>query len=260
MKKDLEKLYSKFNRREFVHPDPIEFLYRYNDICDREIVGLVASALAYGRVAQILKSVDDALSRMGSKPCDFLMMSTEKKLRNAFGKFKHRFTTGYDISMLLFGARALIENHGSLYSFFRNNFKAKDASIIPALTSFADKLTSYGAPSYIFPTPRMASACKRPNLFLRWMVRRDEVDPGGWEDIPASALIIPLDTHMHRIARHLGFTNRKSADLATALEVTSVFKKFRPDDPVRYDFALTRFGINKELNTKRLPIDCRLAT
>ncbi|MBW2545477.1 MAG: TIGR02757 family protein, partial [Deltaproteobacteria bacterium] len=96
------------------------------------------------------------------------------------------------------------------------------------------------------PLPAKGSACKRLNLFLRWMVRRDDVDPGGWDDIPPSKLVIPLDTHMHRICLAFGFTKRKQADMKTALEITDSFRAIVPDDPVRYDFALTRLGIRKD--------------
>jgi len=95
------------------------------------------------------------------------------------------------------------------------------------------------------------SACKRLLMYLRWMVRKDEVDPGGWEGIPPSKLLVPVDTHMHRIARKLRFTRRKQANLATVREITAAFRKIVPDDPARYDFTLTRFGIRKDLKSNR---------
>ncbi|MCD6487215.1 MAG: TIGR02757 family protein, partial [Syntrophobacterales bacterium] len=98
----------------------------------------------------------------------------------------------------------------------------------------------------LLPSPAKGSACKRLNLFLRWMVRHDDVDPGGWDDISSSKLIIPLDTHMHRICLALGITKRKQADMKTALEITRSFQVMAPHDPVRYDFALTRLGIRKD--------------
>jgi len=106
--------------------------------------------------------------------------------------------------------------------------------------------------STLLPSPEHGSACKRLNLMLRWLVRCDEVDPGGWTEVPASALIVPLDTHMHRIARRLGLTRRKSADWKTAEEVTKAFAKYVPDDPVRYDFPLTRFGIHPDFDRNPL--------
>ena len=96
------------------------------------------------------------------------------------------------------------------------------------------------------PSPERGSACKRINLFLRWMVRKDRVDPGGWDKVPRSMLIIPLDTHMYHICTGLNMTCRKSADMTTAVEITEAFRKIAPEDPVRYDFSLTRLGIRKD--------------
>ncbi|MFC1474950.1 TIGR02757 family protein, partial [bacterium] len=109
---------------------------------------------------------------------------------------------------------------------------------------FVDEIMRGGNRScYLTPAPRRGSACKRMNLFLRWMVRRDDVDPGPWTDVPASKLVVPLDTHMHRISSGMGLTSRKQADLKTAIEITDAFRAISPEDPVRYDFALTRLGI-----------------
>ncbi len=241
----LEKLYRKYNRRKYVHPDPIEFLYEYDDPADREIVGLIASSLAYGRVAQILASVREALSRIGPSPHDFVMNSTGAGLERALGGFKHRFTTGCDLAFLLSRAKPAVELHGSLGECFRSHIKPGDETVVPALEGFTSELAGpRSGCRYLTPLPSRGSACKRMNLFLRWMIRRDEVDPGGWHDLaPASMLIVPLDTHMHRIAVEMGLITRKQACLKTAVEITEAFRTISPDDPVRYDFALTRIGI-----------------
>lgn len=242
----LEELYTAYNRREFVHPDPLEFLYDYPDPRDREIVGLVASSLAYGRVAQILKSVSFVLGEMPC-PAQFLKRSSLKSLRRSFANFKHRFTTGEDLSFMLMGAGRLIEQHGSLYACFTACMSEDDDTVLPALTSFVKELaTAAGRRSYLFPSPSGGSACKRLHLFLRWMVRRDEVDPGGWESVPSSKLIVPLDTHMYRICVALKMTERRQADMRTAAEITAAFRHICPSDPVRYDFALTRLGIRED--------------
>ncbi len=245
----LEELYSRLNRRTYVHPDPLEFLYDYDNPADREIVGLIASSLAYGRVEQIIKSVADVLRRIGP-PYEFLMNSTPSRIERTFRNFKHRFTTGGELASLLLGAKNAIEKHGSIEVCFKKGCSSKDETIIPALEKFVAELSNGGKtnmPGHLLPCPSRGSACKRLNLYLRWMVRRDEVDPGWW-DVPALKLVVPLDVHMHRIARALGFTLRKSADLKTALEVTAAFKEFSPEDPVKYDFALTRMGIRKDVN------------
>jgi len=251
-RKILDQLYVKYNRREYVHPDPLEFLYSYNDRQDREIAGLIASSLAYGRVAQILKSVEYVLSRMDPSPALFLKDATFQSLQKIFSGFKHRFTTGDSLIMLLLGVKRILAEYGSLCECFMAGVKRPDRNVLPALTCFAHKLTDAGdnGPGHLIPLPERGSACKRLNLFLRWMVRRDDVDPGGWEDVSPSKLIVPIDTHMHRIGLSFGFTERKQANMRTALEITDSFSELIPGDPVKYDFSLTRLGIRNDMDLK----------
>jgi len=246
-KETLDELYERYNRREFVHPDPLEFLYNYKDVRDREIVGLVASSLAYGRVAQILKSVSSVFEHMPF-PSRFLRHASRESLLKIFEGFKHRFTTGEDLAMMLFGIKRVIERYGSLHACFTAYLTDDHDTILPALSGFVKELTveSNGRRNSLLPSPATGSACKRLNLFLRWMVRQDEVDPGGWDNIPASMLIIPLDTHMYRICRALKLTERKQADMRAATEITATFRTIVSEDPVKYDFALTRLGIRKD--------------
>jgi uncharacterized protein (TIGR02757 family) len=245
-----ETLYRSLNHRKFVHPDPIEFLYDYCELRDREIVGLIASSLAYGRVGHILKSVSRVLSKMGLSPFSFLMSSSTENLENTFQNFRHRFTSDEDLISLLRGIRGVLKKHGSLYSCFCSKMEMGDKTIFNALSSFVHEINAYSpnAPNFLIPIPERGSACKRLHLFLRWMVRKDAVDPGGWDGIPPSKLIIPLDTHMFKIAAYLGATKRRQADLKAAVEITDAFRLISPGDPIRYDFALTRLGIRKDLN------------
>ena len=240
----LEELYARLNRREYVHPDPLEVLYDYEDPTDREVVGLVAASLAYGRVRSILNSVHRVLERMPS-PRRFVTETTAEEMRATFADFKHRFATGEQLAAMLLGIGSAIQRHGSLQACFRAGLRHEHESVVPALTAFVAelRLAAGGKDDHLLPRPERGSACKRLNLFLRWMVRRDAVDPGGWDGVPPAKLIVPLDVHMHRICRALGLTRREAADLRTAVEVTDAFKAFAPDDPVRYDFALTRLGI-----------------
>jgi len=257
----LSELYHSYNRREFVHPDPLEFLYYYDDLADREIVGLIASSLAYGAVRQILKSVESVLNRMES-PSLFLGNSSKADLTDTFKDFKHRFTTGLELATMLHGAKEVIERHGSLYACFAKSLREEDETVIPALSLFVKQLASVfdGRPRSLLPSPEAGSACKRLNLFLRWMVRKDEVDPGGWDAVPASKLVAPVDIHMHRISLALGFTQRKQANLRTALEITAAFRKIAPEDPVRYDFCLTRLGIRDDLSAAEFLESCKLTS
>lgn len=246
----LNGLYDRFNRREFVSPDPLEFLYRYDDPRDREIVGLIASFLAYGRVGQILESVRAVLRRLDPGPARHVARSTRQSLRRAFACFRHRFTTGEEVALTLFGAKCVIERFGSLQACFEAGMGRNDATVLPALTFLVEELNRgfRGRRNTLLPSPRAGSACKRLLLFLRWMIRHDEVDPGVWTGIPTCRLLVPLDTHMHRMCRALGFTTRKQATLRTAVEVTAVFREIAPCDPARYDFPLTRLGIRDDID------------
>lgn len=241
----LEGLYASYNRREFIHPDPLEFVLEYADPLDREVVGMVASSLAYGRVMQILKSVAEVLKVMGGAPSMFVSEHSLKGLQEVFKDFRHRFTTGDQVAGLLFGIRQIVGRHGSLQACFMRHGKKDSDSVLPALTAFVGELRAEipCKMDMLLPSPEKGSASKRLNLFLRWMVRADEVDPGGWYGVPPSLLIVPLDTHMHRIGLEAGLTRRRQGDLRTALEVTRAFRRIVPEDPVRYDFALTRLGI-----------------
>ena len=254
MKAFLEGLYLVYNRRELVHPDPLEFLYNYDELPDREIVGLVASCLAYGRVAQILKSVEKALTPLGPHPHEFLMQNPSTlchDLNEAYKNFKHRFTTGAHITGVLARISEMLRLHGSLEEFMRNCLR-DGGSTLSALNIFSRTLSPALDGFSMLSSPEDGSACKRLFLYLKWMVRRDEVDPGGWTVFSPQDLVMPTDTHIHNISRQLGFTERKQADLKTALEITHSLAAFSPEDPTRYDFALTRFGIRGALQISEM--------
>lgn len=250
----LEQLFSLYQGRQWVHPDPLEFLYLYPEKRDREIVGFIASSLAYGRVAQILKSVSAVLEKMGTSPCDFVLSSTDAGLEKTFAGFKHRFTTTEDLIHLLRGARAVCKHFGSFYNCFMEAYQDQQDSVHEALCFLVDELrkTDSRATNSLLPLPERGSACKRLHLFLRWMVRKDDVDPGGWPDVSPSKLIVPLDIHMHRTCSLLGMTTRKQGDLKTAMEITRAFRYLSPEDPVKYDFVLTRLGIRKDCDPEEL--------
>jgi uncharacterized protein (TIGR02757 family) len=183
---------------------------------------------------------------MGPSPANFLLQHSPARIRSLFRDFKHRFTTGEVLSSLLIGLRKLIGDYGSIESCFLSGLGAKDATVLPALCTFVKNLNEASGremPMFL-PSPAGGSACKRLNLFLRWMVRRDEVDPGIWPAVSPARLIVPLDTHMHRLSLAMGLTARKQADLRCAIEITEKFASVCPEDPVRYDFALTRLGMS----------------
>lgn len=241
----LESLYHTYNRREHLGTDPLQFLYDFGRTGDRELVALVASALAFGNVKQIMRSIESVLHILGESPVDYVMNSTPGRLRSAFSGFRHRWAGAEDLACLLIGARHVIATYGSLEKCFTNAYEDSHRDILPALTGLTAEIErgSGGESGCLLSSPCGKSACKRLNLFLRWMIRRDEVDPGGWSGVPPAKLIIPLDIHMYRWGKSLGFTGRRRADLKTACEVTDGFREIAPEDPVKYDFALTRLAV-----------------
>jgi len=248
-KKKLNELYDKYNHAKFVHPDPLEFLFNYENISDREIAGIIASSLAYGNVRQILRSVSAVLSKMGKSPRDYLESQSDTRIKDDTCGFQHRFTSGGELAQFLVSIKSAIRRFGSLNKLFLNGFRQTDTNVHNALCAFVSELAGKSGVNFnsLIPLPWKLSACKRLHLYLRWMVRTDNVDPGGWIGIGAEKLLVPLDVHMFRICRLMNMTNRRQADLKSALEITSGFKKVSPDDPVRYDFALTRIGIRNDI-------------
>ncbi len=258
LKRRLENLYRTYDRG-FLESDPLLFVHRYSSDEDREVVGLIASSLAYGRVAGIKKSVEKVLAILGDEPARFVGTFRPRTGGQLFDGFRHRFNVGNDISCLLYFARQMMEKSGSIGNFFMEGFSKTHKNIKEALTSFSSRVLSlqrdgiYGRSRalpggagvrFFFPSPASGSPCKRLNLYLRWMVRRDDgLDLGLWRGIPPSKLVIPLDTHIARIASYLGLTRRKSRDWKMAEEITASLARLDPSDPVKYDFALCRLGI-----------------
>jgi len=239
----LEALYARYNTREHAANDPVAFLHGYPDPLDREVVGLLAACLAYGRLKQIMRSVSDAVGRLGARPARLLRRAGKRELRSISSSFVHRLLDETRLCRLLEAMAGALRDHGSLQACFRSHDQPGARTVVRGLKGMAAELKD-GRPelTHVLADPALGSACKRWNLYLRWMVRRDEVDPGGWEGISPSRLIVPLDAHMGRVCRALGMTKRRASDLKAALEVTERFRLIRPDDPVRYDFALMHWS------------------
>ena len=240
----LEAWYTRITRRQYVHPDPLEFVHAYGDPADQELAGLVAATLAYGNVKAILRSVGAVLERLGERPARFVRDGTPRSLAGAMRGLRHRWTGADELAALLAGARRAARRSGSLGACFRAGLSPTDADVLGALRAFVGELGARGAAGRLLPDPARGSACKRLHLYLRWMVRRDAVDVGAWPDVPPRLLLVPLDVHMHALARAMGLTGRRAADGRTVQEVTAAFRTVRADDPVRYDFCLTRLGLH----------------
>lgn len=251
----LEKLYARLNRPDLIKPDPLQFVYRYKDPADREIAGLLAALLAYGRVAQIEKSVDRLLGKMGDSPAAFVREFDRRKRRN-LADFRHRFNTGDDISDLIEQLKYILSTAGGLEAYFLKGYKPTDKNVAAAIGAFCGSILKRHAEKngghvsrgvkYLITDPTKGSAAKRINLFLRWMVRNDAVDAGVWKSVEKSKLLVPMDVHMSRISRVLGLHNRKNISIKAAVEVTDGFAEIEPADPVKYDFALCRVGMEQD--------------
>jgi len=254
LKDVLDKLYVKYNHRELIWPDPLQFACRYSARADMEIAALLAAVLAYGRVPQIEKSLNNLFGRMGKSPYEFVL-NFGKTDRQNLQDLKHRFTTGSDICDLLELLKDALEKHGSIEKHFLSFYNKTEKNIIPALSNFCESLLkTYAARcgtvpgrglKYLLAGPAAGGAAKRLNLFLRWMARDDQVDLGLWKSIDKAKLIVPMDVHMFRMSGILGFCHRKNISLKTAVEVTENFARIEPDDPVKYDFALCRIGMSQ---------------
>lgn len=239
--------------RDLLDTDPVGLVRRFDDPDDREIAAVVASGLAYGRVASIRGSVTRVLEAMGGSPGRFVDAFDEKVDGARFVGFAHRFTKGEALSRLFLLLRRARERSGTLEAFFlAGDPDPAEATYASAMAAFVDRLfaldrreddAARGA-RWLFPSPSGGSLCKRPCLFLRWMVRPDDgVDCGIWTNASRARLVMPLDTHLVRVARVLGWTRRRSPSWGMALEVTHHLRGLDPGDPVRFDFALSRLGI-----------------
>ena len=243
----------------YLNTDPLKFVHRYTDRIDIEVAGFVASAFAYGRVKSIFACVEYLLECLGEHPGKTALEFQPEFFVGKLSDFRYRFHTGVDAACLVYALGSVIGKYGNLERTFSTHINGDEPTIKSALEGLVKEiravplepvLNAFGVEkpgSYYFhllPLPSSGSACKRLNLFLRWMVRdSDSLDLGIWRDVPASRLVMPLDTHTSRICYLLSLTKRKSADWRTAEEAANSLKKLDPHDPVKYDFALSRLGI-----------------
>ena len=257
--KSFGRLYFLMARKEYIKPDPLLFLYRYRKKEEKEVAALIACSLAFGRVEAIMAGVEKVLSLLSSLPgeniAEALKKTTLEELQKVFSSFRYRFVNGSDMALFLAGAGRLLQLYGSLEEAFLAGKEEKNSwDILVLLENFGRKLCYYFPEKkhFLFPVPSGKSACKRPLLMLRFLVRNRDVDTGIWKKIPPASLLVPLDTHMFRMAESLGFTSLKSANLTAAKMITEKFASFDPEDPVKFDFPLTRFGINPAFRGKNI--------
>jgi len=235
--------------------DPVHIVRRYRAADDREIVGFCAAGLAFGRVASVLASIEALLTVMGPSPAAFVRRFAPATDGRRVRPVGHRWIRGRDLVALMLILQRMLREAGSIEAFFVAADDPAAPDIGPALEAFAvralqtDLRPAYGRPPtrpgvcYFFPRPSAGSACKRLNLFLRWMVRRDAIDLGVWSRISPARLIVPLDTHVIRLGRCLRLTRYATPGWKMAAEITAGLRALDPADPVRYDFSLCHVGM-----------------
>jgi uncharacterized protein (TIGR02757 family) len=254
LKPVLDRLYTDFNHTDSA-TDPIQIVKRFSRDDDREIVGFIAAALAFGRVSSVLQSIERVLAVMGPEPAAYVRRLDARRDGPAFAGIVHRWTREADIVAMLWLLRQMIDRSGSVEGFFLEGYDAGADDIADALDSFStramglDLESAYGrvpkrpGVCYFFPRPSAGSGCKRLNLFLRWMVRSDALDLGVWKRVSAAKLIVPLDTHVIRVGRCLGLTAYTSPGWRMARDITASLRKIDPIDPVKHDFSICHLGM-----------------
>ena len=262
----LDALYLEYDHR-FLDPDPLQPVRDQATPADREVVGLMASGLAFGNVVQIKRSVTAVLEALGPRPAEAVDSVEPRELARRLEGFRHRWLDGRDLACLLGLAGQMRASHGSIEAFFAEGLSDEDADVGPALASFSQRALALdhrgtyrgrripprAGVRYFFPSPEGGSACKRLNLYLRWMVRTGGVDLGLWRRPRPRQLVLPLDAHTHALARRLRLTRYRSPGWAMAVDITRRLRRFDPEDPVKYDFALYRLDQwKKEEEIRRL--------
>ena len=250
----LDTLYAEFNARHSVN-DPVWFAHRFSRKPDQEVVAFIASALAFGRVQSVINSISGMLDVLGSSPAAFVREFDPGRDRKRFDHLVHRWTNGADFAALVWILHQMIERSGSIESFFVEGLPDGAIDVADGLQSFSTRALAmdlrpiYGRSkprpgvAYFFSRPSAGGACKRLNLFLRWMVRHDRVDLGVWFKVRPSQLIVPLDTHIIRIGRCLGLTRYTSPGWRMAVDITASLRRIDPIDPARFDFSMCHLGM-----------------
>jgi uncharacterized protein (TIGR02757 family) len=253
LKQTLDKLYSDYKEDFLKSPqtfferrkDPLMFPHRYKDFHDIEAAAFLASTFAYGNVTSLCNFVGGLLLRLGDLPASFLKQPDAVSELQQYKPY-YRLHKEAEILQLLKMLSLVYSRHGSLYEIFRTSYY-KNSTMQIAAAGFVEELREISGNQHTFllPDPTSGSPCKRLNLFLRWMVRRDGIDLGLWKDISPAHLVMPLDTHIGRVSYKLGWISTPSLSWKKAEAITDVLRKFDPEDPTRYDFALCHESMEK---------------
>lgn len=242
----LEKKANLYNNPSFINSDPISIPHQFSKKEDAEIAGFLTALISWGRRDLIIRSANRMMDLMHRSPHDFVLNATEKDLKS-LSEFIYRTFNGDDLLFLVAALREMYAVHGGLEKVAEKGYN-QSGKIKDAITSIRSALLStphLKRSEKHLANPEAGSAAKRINMFLRWMIRKDDkgVDFGIWKSIPESKLMCPLDVHSGRVARKLGLLERKQNDWKAVEELTVNLRKFDVDDPVKYDFALFGIGV-----------------
>ena len=248
---EIDKLAQKYETTDFIKDDPVRVPHKFTDKKDIELAGFIASLVAYGQRKVFIKKLNQLFEIADNEPYNFIMNFEPKVL----GDFNYRFGKSEDFAQIFNILKFLYENDGGLEELFKYGYEytqslspeGRGNMFIPVTDYFYSHAKDNNAMGFKFmiPDANKGSAMKRMCMFLRWMVRKGPVDFGIWDFMPASDLLIPLDTHVARLSREMGLLTRSANDFKSVLEITENLRKFDPSDPIKYDFALFGYGVNE---------------
>ncbi len=249
-KLEIDELAQKYETADFIKDDPVQFPHKFNKTKeDCEISGFIASLLAYGNRKIFIKKLNELFDIAENEPHNFILNFEPKILKD----FNYRFGTTQDFAEIFSILKNLYEKDGGLEKLFEYGYKNSNQpngyiDFQPICDYFYSRFSDKAGQGcrFMIPNPQNGGAMKRMCMFLRWMIRKGSVDLGIWSFMKPSELLIPLDTHVARLSREMGLLTRKSNDFKSVIEITENLKKFDPNDPIKYDFAMFGYGVNNK--------------
>lgn len=241
-KTELDELVTKYETVDFIKDDPVQFVHRFSDKKDIEIAGFIASLLAYGSRQQFIKKLNLLFEIAQNEPLNFIQ-NFEPEI---IGDFNYRFGKPNDFVEIFSILKELYNSSDGLEELFAHGFK-QDKMFETVVDYFYSRVGEGAKQGFyqMIPNPHKGGAMKRMCMFLRWMVRKSAVDVGIWKFMKPADLYIPLDVHVGRVSRQMGLLTRKANDFKSVIELTQNLKIICPEDPIKYDFAMFGYGVNK---------------
>lgn len=252
LKQQLDNLVLKYETKDFIKDDPIQFPHRFKEKSDIELSAFIASMFAFGNRKVFIKKLDELFDIFQNEPKNFI----ENFERNSLKGFNYRFAKEVDVEEVFLVLKKLYSSNNTLENLFEYGYENKNYhQMLKTVTDYfySNMENTFGA-KYLIPDANKNGAMKRINMFLRWLVRDGEVDLGVWKFIDKSELLIPLDTHVARISREMSLLTRNSNDYKAVIELTNNLKSFDKTDPVKYDFAMFGFGIDNPRVSKKINV------